>query len=167
MRDPFCNERDFVMAMFYDTDRAAENITKPFEFALSLQNYLVEDVANGDLYMQRYVAKFLASSLYLSYTPGYSNATQSSSWSNGTYSSPYQFANASYYDYSFLENKTYHDLHMEQWKRICPWGTCGAFVFESYKVNLLDQFLPLNKYNYQVCASYSSVLDIRSVLYYT
>jgi hypothetical protein len=152
MHVAFCNERDFVIAMFYDTDRAIANITKPFEFALSLQQFLIDDSSNGDLYMQRYVANFLSSSLYLSYTPGNANYEPQSGW-NLSAGMP------GYYDYSFLQNMTYSELHMSEWQKICPWGTCGAFVFESYKVNLLDQFLPLNKYNYQVRSMRNSYDD--------
>jgi hypothetical protein len=141
-RQPECNERNFVVGMFFDL----VNSTKTIELAMTLQKKLVDDPVNGDLAMQDYFAEFFASALYINppanarytKTKGAFNILTGNEFTGKNGNSP--FINTSI---------TYGEYHLQRWKYICPWQTCGAFVFRSVKTALNSGALPLNKYNYE------------------
>jgi len=68
-----CESRNFLTAMFYDTDR--DDFTKPLRFALSLQALLIDDPINGDLNMQTAVSGVASGSWNLLPPGGLHNVT--------------------------------------------------------------------------------------------
>lgn len=123
---PGCNERNYLVGLFYDQDR--ENATKSLEFALGLQKFTNQNPQDGDLEQQEFLYPFFASV-----------------WQISPPSGPAFVDVPSPNNASVLAG----DYHAQQWKRICPWGTCGAVVFSSYNNPTISAFLPLNDFNFQ------------------
>jgi hypothetical protein len=139
---PECNERNFVVGMFYDL----ANSTKTIELAMKLQKKLVDDPVNGDLAMQDYFAEFFASALYIN-PPDNTRFTKMKGAYNILTGNEFTGRNG---DVSFIDPTiTYGDYHKDRWKYVCPGQSCGAFVFRSVKTALNDVALPLNKYSYE------------------
>ena len=122
-----CQDRNFLVNLFYDTDR--DDMTKPLRFALQLQKFLLTDPVNGDANMQKFVFPMAAAAFWGS-PPG-GQIKMRSPWPG----------NASYSAGAFLK---------KAWRDICPWGSCAAFQFASFAQDVDLTFDPLNRYNYQV-----------------
>jgi hypothetical protein len=137
--NPQCNGRDFLIAFFYDMNHTLSQVTNSFTLPLKLQKLLVDDPVNGDYDMQQYVSPLLESAYYIANPFG-------TAWYDVTHQS--YTKNGKYYDYNFMHG-TYANTHKTEWMNICPWGTCGAIIFESYRSTSTDAFLPLNAYDYQ------------------
>ena len=48
---------------------------------------------------------------------------------------------------TFSGGKSYVELLAEAWKKICPWGTCGAFVIETFVDETTYTYMGMNKYH--------------------
>jgi hypothetical protein len=128
-----CNERNFVVGLFYDTDRG--DLTKPLRFAVAMQQLLIDDPVNGDLAIQQAAYPVMA----LSYDmcpiggPAYANINGSNDASV-----PWMPAN---------RTSTYN-LEVA-WASLCPWRSCSVFLFSANQNAAGQSFLALNKFGYQ------------------
>ena len=124
-RNTGCNDRNFLINLFYDMDR--EDMTKPIKFALNLQRYLIDDPINGDLKMQQAVA-----------------ASAGAMWNLCPLGGP-AFAN-----FVLPENDITSEEYLKKtWAELCPWKSCAAFLLSSNQDATGQTFLPLNKFMYQ------------------
>ena len=126
-----CQQRNFVVAMFFDQ---SQNLTQSFKFGANMQQFLVNDHINGDLTMQEKITPFISSALQLA--PLFNGALSNIQAPNTP-------------DYSFMHG-TSAETHKIEWQNICPWGTCGAIVIQTYKGVDNNEFLPLNSEEFQI-----------------
>ena len=126
-----CQQRNFVVALFFDQ---AQDLTQSFKFGTNMQQLLVNDPVNGDLTMQDRVTPFISSSLQLA--PLFNGALNDIVAPNTP-------------DYAFMHG-TAAETHKIEWENICPWGTCGAMVIQTYKGVDNNEFLPLNTAEFQI-----------------
>jgi hypothetical protein len=141
-----CNQRDYVFSLFYsfpgqDPNTGIANPVSALALALQLQRMLVDDPISGDVKVQEFVSPLISSAWQIApeWGPAAVDSTQDS----------YTDANGVYHDYSFMHG-TFGNTHLIEWKKVCPNGNCGAVLFETYKGTGNNEFLPLNKYEYQV-----------------
>ena len=120
-----CNERAFFISLFYDLmpggDLTAQvplnSSVNMVNFALQVQRFLLDDPLNGDLKMQTFFFQFYGSA-WQNAAPAYAPSTPYVSINNlgmPTDINP--------------GNTTMRDWHLNEWRKICPWGTCGSFLF--------------------------------------
>ena len=121
-----CNDRNSLFNLFYDMDR--NDMTKPIQFALNLQKYLLDDPVNGDLKMQQVVQPVAGGMWDICPMDGAA------------------FANVSYITGS---NVTGNEYLAAGWTEVCPWGSCASFLFSSNQDEAGQTFLPLNQHLYQ------------------
>ena len=142
-----CNERSFFISLFYDLmaggDLTAQvplnSAINMVHFALKVQRFLLDDPINGDLKMQTYFFSFFGSA-----------------WANAA---PAVSPSTPYYDgdgtnYGFKTgiqpgNTSLRDWHMSEWHKICPWCTCGSFVFYLQNDDTNTATLPILDNYYQ------------------
>jgi hypothetical protein len=148
--DPDCNQKNIVMGLFYDknittshyddvTSVITINIpTNQIKFALILQKYLIDDPITGDLKMQLHFLDFFKTSLVITDNYGYFNLRNQEAY-NTSFSR----------NIGLRANATNDEVHLATWKTICPWGTCGSFVFQITSDQSVDAFLAMNNNNYQ------------------
>ena len=120
-----CNDRNFLINLFYDMDR--EDMTKPIMFALNLQRHLIADPINGDLKMQQAVTQAAGAiwNLCPMAGPAFSNTTLPGN------------------------NMTSEAYMKKSWAALCPWKSCAAFLLSSNQDAAGQTFLPLNEFMYQ------------------
>ena len=126
-----CQQRNFVVSLFYDQ---STDLTQAFKFGANMQQLLVNDPINGDLTMQDKVTSFISSALQMA--PLFNGAIANIQAPNLP-------------DYSFMHG-TSAETHKIEWQNICPWGTCGAIVIQTYKGVDNNEFLPLNTEEFQI-----------------
>ena len=122
-----CNERNFVVGLFYDTDRG--DMTKPLRFAVAMQQLLIDDPVNGDLAMQRAAYPVLALSYDMCPIGGPVNSNL-----NGSYDATVPW---------MAGGKTStHNLDVA-WASLCPWRSCSVFLFTANQDAAGQSFLAL------------------------
>ena len=126
-----CQQRNFVVSLFFDQ---STDLTQSFKFGANMQQMLVNDPVNGDLTMQNFVTPFISSAL------------QMAPLFNGVIAN---ILAPNLPDYSFMHG-TSAETHKIEWENICPWGTCGAIVIQTYKGVDNNEFLPLNTEEFQI-----------------
>jgi hypothetical protein len=145
-KDPSCNQRTFFMGLFYDMALGGDALlSNPLnssmhmvEFALSVQKYSVDDPVNGDLKMQTHFLNFFLST-----------------WENADPAvfPTYPVYNDSFGDPSATVGLPPHannsDWHKKEWGKLCPWGTCGSFVFYMENDVSYTTTLPIQSNLYQ------------------
>lgn len=143
-KNPVCNKKNMAMGLFYDKELSTSHYnqdtgvittsipTNQIKFALILQKYLLDDPINGDLKIQEHFLEFFGSAYF-------SFLVRDILVDNVTITNK---ANVSV-------NATFGDLHAAKWKEICPWGTCGSFVFNIQSDSSVDAFLSMNRNMYQ------------------
>jgi hypothetical protein len=130
---PACNERNFVVGLFYDTDRG--DMTKPLRFAVAMQQRLIDDPVNGDLAIQQAAYPVLALSYDMCPIGGPASANV-----NGSYDATVPWMPAG--------RTSTHNLDVA-WASLCPWRSCSVFLFTANQDAAGQSFLALNKYGYQ------------------
>ena len=142
-KNAYCNYQDDLWGLVFD----AGNSTHPGrlqDIALAGQAFLVADPENGDIAFSKYWEKVMGFTANVDYahttadlpiTADYVSVvdgtihTGGGAWANG---------------------KSYKSMLRDAWDTVCPWGTCSAFVFESYADETTFPYLALNKYHVQL-----------------
>jgi hypothetical protein len=136
----YCNYQDVIWGAIFDYG----NSTSPGhldKIAFAAQAlYINNKDGNGDVLATNYFSDILTFTANVDYardtadTPIVSFTTSAevaidNSWSGG---------------------KSYNQLLNAAWTTVCPWGTCAAFVFESYSDDVTYSYVGLNKYHVQL-----------------
>ena len=140
-----CNERSFFISLFYDLMPGGQltaqvpltSSVNMVKFALRVQKFLLDDPVNGDLKMQTYFFQFYGSA-----------------WENAApaYGASLPYINGGGFNFGFPTdihpgNTTQRDWHLNEWRKVCPWGTCGSFLFYLQNDDTYTAALPvLNNY---------------------
>lgn len=124
----YCNYQDVLWGLIFDPGNST-NTGRLKDIALAAQAKIVSDPDTGDIAFARYFEQVLGFSANVDYARATASQVIPGAWANG---------------------KSYEGLLQDAWDNLCPWGTCAAFVFESYSDETTYPYLGLNKYHVQL-----------------
>jgi len=134
----YCNYQDVIWGMIFDRG----NKTAPsrlHEIALRAQKFIIDDAEDGDISATEYFQAMLGYSCNVDYGRNVaSEPIRQKSPATNTFWAEDKVAG---------KNQSYADFLKTEWDKICPWGTCASFIFESYADETTYPYLALNKYH--------------------
>jgi hypothetical protein len=124
----YCNYQDVLWGLIFDPGNST-NTGKLKDIALAAQGLIVANPDTGDIDFAQYFEQVLGFSANVDYAKATASQTIPGAWASG---------------------KSYEGLLKDAWDVVCPWGTCVAFVFESYADETTYPYQGLNKYHVQL-----------------
>ena len=113
--------------MVFDLGNVTNTAGNLKAIALKFQDYVISNATHGDINALEYLADVIS----LSANVDYARDSASAALMNFTYtdrSNKVQKVNN-----AWAGGKSYSKLLSDAWDSVCPWRTCSAFVFETFR----------------------------------
>ena len=155
----YCNYQDVIWGMVFDSGNSTYT-GRLHEIAFKAQSFMLGktfggDPVNGDILAQRYFEEMLGYSANVDYARDTSNQ-KIGALSKDQFNAATGAKQTKGVGNAWAGGKSYNQLLKASWAKICPWGTCAAFVFETYADMTNFGYQGLNKFHVQM-AEFSNI----------